>query len=96
MVAVVLSVCTVVRTRVANSPCRRNVLKCNASAVADPITFYPEFVAMMDCVFEWLCIVLYRTCTTTPVVLFRVVAQPAQSASVNTCILNSMSSGDIL
>ena len=53
--AVVLSVCMVIRTRVANSPSRRNVRKCSASAVADPRAHSSdslELVARIGCVLE--------------------------------------------
>ena len=52
---VVLSVWIVIRTLVANSPSKRNVRNCSASAVADPRAYSsdsPELVARIDCVLE--------------------------------------------
>ena len=92
-----MSVCMVMCTRVADSDTLRNVRKCSASDVADPRAFSsdsPELAARQGRVFERRCNVLFKTCTMTPAVLFRGVAQPTQYASAHTCMMNSRSSGD--
>ena len=96
-VDVVMSVCMVICTRVADSDSWRNVRKCSASAAADTRAFSsgsPDLATRLDRVFEWRCNVLLKTCTMTPAVLFRVLAQPNHSASANTCMMNSCSSGE--